>query len=141
MLRVKLNRFDPDGFAISNLLVTLFFKLFPDVIKEGRLFRILTPLFIIKTKEKAYYCLDAKERDDVLKTIKGKYEIVRAKGLGETGVQVLKETGMDPKTRRVKQIVIEDIEKAKEMLEIVMGDDAALRKQWLEENPYKEDLE
>lgn len=129
---------DPDGAAISNLLITLFWVLMPDVVKEGRLHKVLTPLYILKSGKDTYYCLDKKERDEVIsRKLKGKkYEITRAKGLGETGIEALYDTGMNPQTRRFLKITIDDINNAKEMLEVVMGDDPNLRKDWLEENPY-----
>lgn len=110
----------------------------PEVVKEGRLHKVLTPLYILKSGKDTYYCLDKKERDEVIsRKLKGKkYEITRAKGLGETGIEALYDTGMNPQTRRFLKITIDDINNAKEMLEVVMGDDPNLRKDWLEENPY-----
>lgn len=128
---------DADGDAIADLLVVMFWVLFPDAILNGYVYRVLTPLYIIKTKNKNYYCLNAKERDEVVEKLNAdgvKYEIVRAKGLGEAGKDALIETGMDPKTRRIQRIVVDDIEKAKAMLDVVMGTDTEPRKKWLSEN-------
>ena len=83
---------DPDGAQISNLIVVLFWTLMPDVIRKGQLYKVLTPLYIIKTSKKTYYCINKEERDKALKEVgKAKYELIRAKGLGETGVSVLHE--------------------------------------------------
>lgn len=133
---------DPDGAQISNLIVVLFWTLMPDVIRKGQLYKVLTPLYIIKTSKKTYYCINKDERDKALKEIgKTKYELIRAKGLGETGVSVLHETGMNPQTRRYLQITLEDVERAKNMLETVMGVDVQPRKDWLVANPYRPIIE
>ena len=66
---------------------------------------------------------------------------IRAKGLGETGVNVLHETGMNPQTRRYLQITLDDVERAKNMLETVMGVDVQPRKDWLVANPYRPVIE
>lgn len=132
---------DPDGKNISNLLLTTIWKFFPNALLSGRVYKVLPPLYIIRQGKKEYYCLDKQERDEVLKNIKGNYELIRAKGLGETGIEALKVTAMNKETRRVLQVTIDDIKEAEKMLEIVMGEDVSIRKQWLESNPYIEEEE
>ena len=132
---------DVDGGAIANLLVTWFWVLMPEVIKQGRLFRMLSPLYeIIVSKDEVYYCVNADEKKEVetklaqeKKTIQ---EIKRFKGLGETSEDVLFEVGMNPETRRIAQITIEDVEKAEEIINLISGDDADARKEWIMNNPY-----
>lgn len=132
---------DVDGGAIANLLVTWFWVLMPEVIRQGRLFRMLSPLYeIIVSKDEVYYCVNADEKKEVeiklaneKKTIK---EIKRFKGLGETSEEVLFEVGMNPETRRIAQITIEDVEKAEEIINLISGDDADARKEWIMNNPY-----
>lgn len=136
---------DVDGGAIANLLVTWFWVLMPEVIKQGRLFRMLSPLYeIIVSKDEVYYCVNADEKKEVetklaneKKTIK---EIKRFKGLGETSEEVLFEVGMNPETRRIAQITLEDVEKAEEIINLISGDDADARKEWIMSNPYTPEI-
>lgn len=136
---------DVDGAAIANLLITWFWVFMPQVILEGRLFRMLTPLYAITvSKDEVYYCVNAKEKEEVEaklarenKTIK---HINRFKGLGETKEDVLFETGMNPTTRRMVQIKVNDVDKAREMVELISGDSADARKQWIMASPYKPEI-
>lgn len=136
---------DVDGSAIANLLVTWFWVLMPEVIKQGRLFRMLTPLYeIVVSKSEVYYCVNADEKKEVeaklakeKKTIK---EINRFKGLGETDSDVLFDTGMNPETRRMIQITVDDVVKAEEIINLISGDDTDARKDWIMANPYKPEI-
>ena len=136
---------DVDGSAIANLLVTWFWVLMPDVIKQGRLYRMLTPLYeIIVSKNEVYYCVNSDEKKAVeaklakeKKTIK---EIKRFKGLGETKPEVLFDAGMNPATRRMIQVTIDDVLKAEEIINLISGDDADARKDWIMANPYTPEI-
>lgn len=132
---------DVDGSAISNLLITWFWVLMPEVIKQGRLFRMLSPLYeIIVSKDEVYYCVNSQEKEDIENKLKKENKeikkINRFKGLGETNPDVLFEVGMNPETRRIAQITIEDVEKAEEIINLISGDDADARKEWIMDNPY-----
>lgn len=132
---------DVDGSAISNLLITWFWVLMPEVIKQGRLFRMLSPLYeIIVSKDEVYYCVNYQEKEDIENKLKKENKeikkINRFKGLGETDPDVLFEVGMNPETRRIAQITIEDVEKAEEIINLISGDDADARKEWIIDNPY-----
>lgn len=132
---------DVDGSAISNLLITWFWVLMPEVIKQGRLFRMLSPLYeIIVSKDEVYYCINSQEKEDIENKLKKENKeikkINRFKGLGETDPDVLFEVGMNPETRRIAQITIEDVEKAEEIVNLISGDDADARKEWIMANPY-----
>lgn len=132
---------DVDGSAISNLLITWFWVLMPEVIKQGRLFRMLSPLYeIIVSKDEVYYCVNSQEKEDIENKLKKENKeikkINRFKGLGETDPDVLFEVGMNPETRRIAQITIEDVEKAEEIINLISGDDADTRKEWIMDNPY-----
>ena len=127
---------DPDGDQIACLLIVAFWKLFPDAFAKKAVYRMLTPLYIIETKDGPIYCLNSEEKDEALATLGNKkYKITRAKGLGETGAKALKFTGTDPATRRIQQITIDDVKEAERMLDTVMGDNIEARKEWLESNP------
>ena len=132
---------DVDGSAISNLLITWFWVLMPEVIKQGRLFRMLSPLYeIIVSKDEVYYCVNSQEKEDIENKLKKENKeikkINRFKGLGETSEDILFEVGMNPETRRIAQITIEDVEKAEEIINLISGDDADARKEWIMANPY-----
>lgn len=132
---------DVDGSAIANLLITWFWVLMPEVIKQGRLFRMLSPLYeIIVSKDEVYYCVNTQEKEEVENKLKKENKeikkINRFKGLGETSEDVLFEVGMNPETRRIAQITIEDVEKAEEIINLISGDDADARKEWIMDNPY-----
>ena len=132
---------DVDGSAIANLLITWFWVLMPEVIKQGRLFRMLSPLYeIIVSKDEVYYCVNSQEKEDVENRLKKENKEIkkvnRFKGLGETSEEILFEVGMNPETRRIAQITIEDVEKAEEIINLISGDDADSRKEWIMNNPY-----
>lgn len=134
---------DVDGDAIGNLLITWFWKMAPDFIHKGKLFRMMTPLYEI-VADKSYFCMtqDEKKKKEAeleKKKIKVK-EIKRFKGLGESGDKVLRETGMNPETRFLQQITLKDIKKAEEMIELISGDNADDRKKWITDNPYRPEI-
>lgn len=133
---------DVDGGAISVLLTMLFWDLFRPMIEEGRVYQLLTPLYLIepiKKDSKNIYALNDIEFDEITKDLNAKgvkYKIKRLKGLGEAGPLVLNETAMNPETRTVKQVTVNDIEAAARMLDITLGKDVEPRKDWIERNPY-----
>lgn len=130
---------DADGNSIATLIYTLFWHLFRPVILEGRLFKLETPLFVISTKQgrnsRKIYARDDRERDlECAKLDKAgiKYSPTRLKGLGEVNEDDLFKTAIDPETRVVTQVVVEDVEKADEVLEMLLGTDTKDRKTWIE---------
>lgn len=130
---------DADGNAIATLIYALFWHLFRPVIEQGRLFKLETPLFVISTKEgrksRKIYARDESERDKVsrgLDTKDIKYSISRLKGLGEVKAEDLEITAMNPETRVITQVNIDEFEKASEMLDIILGTDTGPRKHWIE---------
>ena len=74
---------DVDGMHIRLLLITFFLQFFPELIKEGHLYILQTPLFRVRDKKQTFYCYSDQERKDSIKKLKGKPEITRFKGLGE----------------------------------------------------------
>lgn len=134
---------DVDGGAISVLLTMLFWDLFRPMIEEGRVYQLLTPLFLITLRKKGMgnlYALNDIEFEEITRKLDKdgiKYDVKRLKGLGEAGAKVLNETAMNPSTRTVKQITLTDIEKAQKMLDITLGSDVKPRKDWIERNPYE----
>lgn len=163
---------DVDGAHIRTLLLTLFYRYFPDMIKNGHLYIAQPPLFKIQVGKDSEYAFSEEERDKILKNLldiakekkaksqkaKGKtepeeegdeitnaeaddmtvvenqgikYTIQRYKGLGEMNPTQLWETTMDPSSRVMLKVTIEDAEKVSEIFETLMGDEVAPRKRFI----------
>ena len=125
---------DEDGGHIQCLLLTFFYRFMRPLIEDGRLYIALPPLFKIdygknKPVEYAYTIEEMQE-----KTKKGKCEVQRYKGLGEMNADQLCETTMQPGTRTLIRVNIEDAQLAEKRVSVLMGDDVAPRKEWIEEN-------
>lgn len=124
----------PDGSAIELLLLTLFFRLFPGLIENGHVYLSLSPLFINTIGKQKYYTYDEKEQEDFLLKHKNDKisDIQRIKGLGELNADVFREQVMNPKTRRLLQVHINDFEKASEIIHMLQGNDSTHRKRLIE---------
>ncbi len=124
---------DVDGASISNLITTLFFYMCPQFIKEGRLFRMKMPLFVLRYKDKTLYAFSEEERDILLKKNGKPKEISRKKGIGENTPQETKESVFGAQ-RRWERVQIEDFEKYSEMMNMLMGPNVEERKQFIMKN-------
>jgi DNA gyrase subunit B len=127
---------DADGAHITNLLITLFHELFPDLLAGGRVFLARPPLFRISLKDGSavYVHTEDELRDTLAKTKRTGDNVTRFKGLGEMNPDQLRETVFDPATRRLQQISIEDAAEAAKTVDLVMGSNPAPRRAWLEES-------
>ena len=126
---------DEDGFQIRTLLLTLFYRLLPTLLKEGKVFIAETPLFEITTKDRTLFAFDEFEKAEILKKLGNqKYTLQRSKGLGENEPEMMWETTMNPDNRVIVQITIEDAEKADEAFTILMGDQVEPRRRFIEAN-------
>lgn len=127
---------DADGKQITSLVITLFHTLMPDIIKQGKLYIAKTPLYEIKLKDDSVlYAYSDDERDDLIN--KNKKEVVnvaRSKGLGELDAEVMAETAMNPETRHLVQVTIEDSGLASRTLEDWMGTKVDNRKEMISAN-------
>ncbi|MBO5716275.1 MAG: DNA topoisomerase, partial [Clostridia bacterium] len=125
---------DEDGFQIRTLLLTLFYRLLPTLLKEHKVFIAETPLFEITTKDKTYFAFDEFEKADILKKLGNtKYTIQRSKGLGENEPEMMWETTMNPETRRLISVDPADPYLTEVMFETLLGDDLAARKKFIAE--------
>lgn len=127
---------DADGKQITSLVITLFHTLMPEIIKQGKLYIAKTPLYEIKLKDDSVlYAYSDDERDDLIN--KNKKEVVnvaRSKGLGELDAEVMAETAMNPETRHLVQVTIEDSGLASRTLEDWMGTKVDNRKDMISAN-------
>ena len=124
---------DPDGEAIKNLLLTCFWWLCPELVTNGHVYAAVPPLFRITTKKNEYiYLRDAAALESYKETHMGeKYAVNRNKGLGEQDADELEECLLNPNTRNVEQIIVEDKSEASKLLEILMGPSVPPRKDYV----------
>ncbi len=129
---------DVDGFQIRTLVLTMLYRLTPTLINEGYVYIAESPLYEINCKDKTYFAFDEKEKADILAKLEGqKYTIQRSKGLGENQPEMMWETTMNPETRRLIRVMPEDVEKTKEMFELLLGDNLAGRKEHIAEHGHE----
>ena len=123
---------DEDGGHIQCLLLTFFYRYMRPLIEDGRLYVALPPLFKIQSGKKIEYAYTVEEMKE--KSKGKKCEIQRYKGLGEMNADQLCETTMKPGTRTLIRVKIEDAQLAEKRVSVLMGDDVAPRKEWIDEN-------
>ncbi len=126
---------DVDGEHISTLLLTLFYRFMPELIFEGHVYLAMPPLYkAMPSKGKEEYLYDDKALEKYRKTHKGPFTLQRYKGLGEMDATQLWETTLDPDTRLLKLVEIEDARMASEVTELLMGTEVAPRKAFIYEH-------
>ncbi|MBR2175863.1 MAG: DNA topoisomerase (ATP-hydrolyzing) subunit B [Clostridia bacterium] len=126
---------DVDGSHIRTLMLTFFFRFMRPLIEDGHVYIAQPPLYrITKGKSDHYYAYSDEERDKIMAELGGKYEIQRYKGLGEMDPQQLWETTMDPTTRTMLRVEMEDAAAADEVFTILMGDKVEPRREFIEKN-------
>jgi DNA gyrase subunit B len=125
---------DVDGEHITTLLLTFFFRQMPEIINKGFLYIALPPLYKITAAKQVFYAYSDGEKEQTIKNkiSDKKYSIQRYKGLGEMNPQQLWETTMDPQTRTLKQVTIEDAEEADKMFTMLMGEEVPPRKKFIQ---------
>lgn len=133
---------DVDGAHISTLLLTLFYRFMPELIYEGHVYIAMPPLYkVIPSRGQEEYLYDDKALARYRKTHKGNFILQRYKGLGEMDPDQLWETTLNPETRRMKLVEIEDARMASEVTEILMGTEVPPRKAFIYEHAEDAELD
>ena len=137
---------DVDGSHIRTLLLTFFFRFMRPLIEEGHVYLAQPPLFKVFRGKKVRYAFSDEERDAYIAELAGesnaKVDVQRYKGLGEMDPEQLWETTMDPATRTMIKVNLEDAAKADEIFSILMGDKVEPRREFIEQNArYAKDLD
>lgn len=125
---------DVDGSHIRTLMLTFFFRFMRPLIEEGHVYIAQPPLYRISKGKEHNYAYSDQERDKIMKELGGKYEIQRYKGLGEMDSEQLWETTMNPETRIMLRVEMEDAAAADEVFTILMGDKVEPRREFIEKN-------
>jgi len=125
---------DVDGFQIRTLILTMLYRLCPQLIDDGYVYIAESPLYEINTKDKTFFAYTEEEKKNIISRIeKQKYTIQRSKGLGENEPEMMWITTMNPETRRLIKVCREDVARTQEMFELLLGDNLAGRKQYIQD--------
>lgn len=126
---------DVDGFQIRTLLLTMLYRLTPDLIEAGKVFIAESPLYEITTKDNVYFAYTEPEKEQFINQIgEQKFTIQRSKGLGENEPDMMNLTTMNPDTRRLIKVLPDEVERTIEMFDILLGDNLAGRKEFIVEH-------
>src|SRR6478735_5553790 len=130
---------DVDGAHIRTLLLTFFYRQMPELIEAGYMYIAQPPLFRVAKGKEEYYAYDTEERDDIAARLgngdgRGSVNVQRYKGLGEMNPDQLWKTTMDPETRTILRVNMEDAVMADQIFQTLMGDDVEPRRVFIEKN-------
>ena len=133
---------DVDGAHIATLMLTFFFRKMKELIENGHVYIATPPLYLVKKGNNERYCWTEQERDDIVEQmgVKGVH-IQRYKGLGEMNAQQLWDTTMNPESRILRQVTIENAAEADRIFSMLMGDDVPPRREFIEKNACYADID
>ncbi|MEQ8188813.1 MAG: DNA topoisomerase (ATP-hydrolyzing) subunit B [Candidatus Eremiobacterota bacterium] len=123
---------DVDGSHIRTLLLTFFYRHMPQLLENGNIYIAQPPLYKVSKKKQFVYAYNDEELNNAVNKFKDGYTIQRYKGLGEMNADQLWETTMNPETRIIQQVSIEDAEDAEEIFSILMGNQVQPRKEFIQ---------
>ena len=116
------------------MLITMIYRLTPDLIKEGKVYIAESPLYEITTKDKVYFAYTEAEKEKYLNEIgSAKFTIQRSKGLGENEPDMMSLTTLNPETRRLIKVMPDDIERTAQIFDVLLGDNLQGRKDFIVE--------
>src|SRR5690606_35824288 len=129
---------DVDGSHIATLILTFFFRYMTTLVEQGHVYLAQPPLYLVKKGKESQYCWNEEDRKEAVARLgNGKEESVniqRYKGLGEMNAEQLWETTMNPDTRALKQVTIESAAEADSVFSMLMGEEVAPRRAFIEKN-------
>jgi len=128
---------DVDGAHIRTLLLTFFYRYMPHLIEAGYIYIAQPPLYKVQKAKQVRYCFNENELQKALEEIGKDANIQRYKGLGEMNPEQLWETTMNPETRTLLKVTLEDAVEADRIFTILMGDEVEPRRKFIEENAKK----
>lgn len=131
---------DVDGAHIRTLLLTFFFRFMPELIKQGHVYIAVPPLYRVR-KRGDHYVYSDEELKEIKQKLGSNFDVQRFKGLGEMNPEQLWETTMNPKTRILKKVTIEDAALADEIFSKLMGDDVSARRQFIAEHAVEAQID
>ena len=125
---------DVDGAHISTLMLTFFFRKMKELVENGHVYIATPPLYRVYKGNKEFYCWTEEEREGHIAELGNGAKVQRYKGLGEMSDQQLWDTTMNPETRLLRQVTIENAAEADRVFSMLMGDEVAPRREFIEEN-------
>ncbi len=125
---------DVDGSHIRILLLTFFYRFMKPIVEQGHVYIALPPLYKVSKGKEEHYMYSDEELKEFQDTAVGKYDLQRYKGLGEMNANQLYETTMNPETRTLLQVTVDDAEEADAIFSLLMGEQPELRRAFIEEN-------
>lgn len=128
---------DVDGFQIRTLVLTMIYRLMPQLIEQGKVYIDESPLYEVTCRDQTYFAYDELEMNEIRKELEGKkYTVQRSKGLGENEADMMSLTTMNPETRRLILVTPDDAEKTSKIFDLLLGDDLEGRKQYISDYGY-----
>ncbi len=132
---------DVDGEHIKTLLYTFFYRFVPELIENGKIYAAMPPLYRIR-KKKDYYVYSEEELKKKMQELNiSEGNVTRFKGLGEMSLDQLWDTTMNPKTRKIEKVYIDDAIEADKVFSMLMGENVQARREFIQENAKKADLD
>jgi DNA gyrase subunit B len=144
---ILMNDADVDGEHITTLALTFFYRHLPDLVDQGYLYVALPPLFKLSIGKTTKYAYSETEREEITKELKAQYpsaktvEVQRYKGLGEMNPEQLWSTTMNPESRMLKKIMLEELHLVDEVFTTLMGDEVAPRKKFIQSHAHMATLD